>query len=1122
MKQLLHNSHRVFPMRNIVLGPERHLSGGRCHLQSRMALMFSSLPDRRWSGFFPGLAILLLLAIAFTPLELSAQQNAVPTIDQPLAPASIAPGEPAFKLTVNGAGFATDAVVMWNGSARATQFVSTAQLTASILASDIVTVGTAKISVFNPLPGGGTSSVAQFPVADPRGTVTFARTDYPAARLPAGLASADFNGDGALDLVASNQGDNTISVFLGDVHGSFGAKHDYATGVNPGIAAVGDFNGDGVLDLAVPNSNCSALASSCENSPPLNGTVSIFLGNGDGTFKPGVDYVAGPWTTAVMVGDLNHDGKLDLIAVNGTCPGVPCFTPTSSISVLLGNGDGTFRAPVDYTVGLRPVAGVVGDFNKDGELDVAVSNDFDSTVSVLLGNGDGTFQNQRVLPIGPKPTFNGAGVRPTGIVTVDLNNDGKLDLVVANEVGNTFSVLLGNGDGTFKPEVEYPTSQEPELLSSGDFNGDGVVDFVVTNTNSNTVSLYLGKGDGTFQAGIPFATTAVPYGIASGDFDHDGRLDVAVASEGVSGALTGVVSAFLTAAVTPAVTVTPSESSLTTKQELTVTIEVSSGTGEPIPTGSVTLTSGAFSSTATTLTAGIAMINLEAGSLAVGIDPITVRYTPDAASSVPYNSAVGTATVRVAPATPTVTVTPSSPSITTLQQLTVAVAVSSNPTPTGSVTLTSGSYTSAATALTSGGATITIPAGSLSVGTDTLTVKFTPDAASSSIYNSATGSSSVTVTPPSTTTKLQFVAVTPCRVADTRNATGAFGAPELAGGSTRTFNIPQSACSIPATAAAYSLNVTVVPDKSLGYLTVWPAGEAQPRVSLLNSDGRVKANATITPAGANGGVSVYASDQTQFILDIDGYFVPAGTSASGLEFYPLTPCRVADTRNPTSALGGPSVIAATKRAFPVQSSGCGIPATAKAYSLNVTAVPYGGLGFVTAWPTGQPQPLVSTLNAPTGAVTANAAIVPAGMNGEVSIYVSDDTDIILDVNGYFAAPGTGGLSLYTVAPCRVIDTRNGAGAFNGGIKVPVENSACAVPAAARAYVLNATVLPTTSLGYLTLWPDGTAQPTVSTLNASDGAVTSNMAIVPTTNGSIDVFAAGSTQLILDISNYFAP
>jgi sugar lactone lactonase YvrE len=368
---------------------------------------------------------------------------------------------------------------------------------------------------------------------------------------------------------------------------------------------------------------------------------------------------------------------------------------------------------------------------------------------------------------------------------------------------------------------------------------------------------------------------------------------------------------------------------------------------------------------------------------------------------------------------------------------------------------------------------------------------------------------------------LQFVPVTPCRVADTRNPDGPFGGPELTANTSREFDIPQSACSIPANAVAYSLNVTVVPNASLGYLTLWPAGETQPLVSTLNSDGRVKANAAIIPAGTNGGVSIFVSDPTQIILDIDGYFVAAGT-ASALAFHPLTPCRIADTRNSDGPLGGPYLSSGTSRSFPIQSSSCSIPSTAQAYSLNLTAVPHSTLNYLTTWPTGEPQPVVSTLNSLTGAVTANAAIVPVGTGGAVSIFVSDNADIILDINGYFAPPSANGLSLYSLSPCRVIDTRNDAGAFDGMLSVNVQSSSCAPPSTAQAYVLNATVVPSGSLGYLTLWPEEESQPVVSTLNANDGAVTSNMAIVPTQNGSIDAFSSSSTNLILDISSYFAP
>ena len=323
--------------------------------------------------------------------------------------------------------------------------------------------------------------------------------------------------------------------------------------------------------------------------------------------------------------------------------------------------------------------------------------------------------------------------------------------------------------------------------------------------------------------------------------------------------------------------------------------------------------------------------------------------------------------------------------------------------------------------------------------------------------------------------------------------------------------------------------MTVVPQHTLGYLTIWPAGEGQPTVSTLNSlDGRVKANAAIVPAGTpSGSVTVYVTDTTNVVLDIDGYFAPA--DGSTLQFYPLTPCRVVDTRHADGPFGGPEMQAGVPRQFPMLQSPapCSIPNTAQAYSLNFTVVPGGHkVGYLATWPYGQQQPLVSTLNDPTGTIEANAAIVPGGNDQYRSIwaYVTDTTHLLIDINGYFAPPGGGGLSLYALTPCRVLDTRKvGNGQpFSGELTVPVTNSMCGPPSTAQAYVFNATVIPYPTLGYLALWPDGEQQPVVSTLNATDGAITSNMAIVPTNNGMIDAFANGVTQLLLDISSYFAP
>ncbi|MEO8372887.1 MAG: BACON domain-containing protein, partial [Candidatus Solibacter sp.] len=375
---------------------------------------------------------------------------------------------------------------------------------------------------------------------------------------------------------------------------------------------------------------------------------------------------------------------------------------------------------------------------------------------------------------------------------------------------------------------------------------------------------------------------------------------------------------------------------------------------------------------------------------------------------------------------------------------------------------------------------------------------------------------------------LRFVPSTPCRIADTRIGTGPYGGPAV-GPTPRDFSVTASACGIPATAQAYSLNLTVVPSGTLGALYVWPTGQVQPGVPNLSStDARVKADMAIVAAGINGSISIAASQTTNVVVDINGYFVPA-SGASDLAFYPVTPCRLVDTRIGTGALAGPAIVASQNRTFPVLSSPCNIPAAARAYALNVTVIPSSSFGFLSIWPAGNPQPVVSTLNAPTGAVTANAAIVPSGDNGAITVIASHSAALILDINGYFAPPGPGGLQFYPQTPCRIADTRDAAGAFGGPQMSAsaqrdflVTASACGVPLTAAAYSLNASVLPPAALGFLSLWGAG-GQPTVSTLNAYDGATMMNTALVPVgAGGVISAFTSNLTHLLLDINGYFAP
>jgi hypothetical protein len=253
---------------------------------------------------------------------------------------------------------------------------------------------------------------------------------------------------------------------------------------------------------------------------------------------------------------------------------------------------------------------------------------------------------------------------------------------------------------------------------------------------------------------------------------------------------------------------------------------------------------------------------------------------------------------------------------------------------------------------------------------------------------------------------LDFFALTPCRIADTRTSQpfkGAFGPPSLGANVTRSFPIAASPC-LSGSEQAYSLNITVIPPGPLAFLSTWPAGQPYPGVSTLNSpDGTVLANAAIVPAGTQGSIDVETSDATDAIIDINGKF--AAPAAGGLQFYTVTPCRVADTRTGqgfTGAFGPPSVAAYTGRNFPVQASPCGIPPTAQAYALNMTVVPQGPLSFLSAWPEGESYPGVSTLNSPNGDVIANAALVPAGTGGGITVLTGNPTDLIIDIVGYFA------------------------------------------------------------------------------------------------------------------------
>ena len=347
----------------------------------------------------------------------------------------------------------------------------------------------------------GGSLVGNIPLPGPGMSTFQPQQTYPTGLQPAGVAVADFNGDGILDLAVTNNdkaAGTSISVLLGSADGTFQAQQTYPVGTAPVGIVAADFNGDGIADLAITNH--------------VDNTVSVLLGNGDGTFRPQQTYSVGKNPMGVATADFNGDGVADLAVTNEN---------DNTVSVLLGNGDGTFQAQQTYPVGTAPDEVVTADFNGDGIADLAITNKNDNTISVLLGNGDGTFQQQRTYPVGKAPV---------GIAAADFNGDGFADLAIANLNDNTISVLLGKGDGTFKPQQTYTESSGPLEVTVADFNGDGIADLAITNSSGNTVGVLLGNGNGTFQPQQTYQVGHGPGFVEAGDFNGDGVPDLAVAS----------------------------------------------------------------------------------------------------------------------------------------------------------------------------------------------------------------------------------------------------------------------------------------------------------------------------------------------------------------------------------------------------------------------------------------------------------------------------------------------------------------------------------------------------------------------------------------------------------------
>src|ERR1039458_9575647 len=327
------------------------------------------------------------------------------------------------------------------------------------------------------------------------------------------IAQGDFNGDGQLDFAVAScdyvnfSNNYYIGIYLAQSNGTYAMTSSYAipgegTYKNGGkfSVAVGDVNGDGKLDLIY-----TAIF-----NPPFGDPnwIVVQLGNGDGTFQtPIASVTSAAYPPEVILGDFNNDGKPDVALVDGY---------TDNIYVQLGNGDGTFQASVPYAVQGYPASVIAADFRNDGKLDLAVACIYNGQpcTNVFLGNGDGTFG---------APTYYAAG--GSGIAAADMNGDGKLDLVVSAEPSQNVSVLLGNGDGTFQTPISTPVAGNIGTLVTADLNGDGKIDVAMVGGWTGIVIL-LGNDNGTFKSPLytyGSGSSEQPSSLLVGGYNPDGK-----------------------------------------------------------------------------------------------------------------------------------------------------------------------------------------------------------------------------------------------------------------------------------------------------------------------------------------------------------------------------------------------------------------------------------------------------------------------------------------------------------------------------------------------------------------------------------------------------------------------
>ena len=319
---------------------------------------------------------------------------------------------------------------------------------------------------------------------------------YAVGNSPRSIVTADFNGDGILDIVTADYSSTSLSILLGNSNGGFNPRYTLPTFGNALDLKLADMNNDGIMDIVVADYSVSK--------------VGIYLGNGNGSFKAEQTFSAGGAMWSLALADFNNDGIMDVVTADNSITGV---------SVLLGNGNGTLKARTTYYTGGQSFRVTTGDFNGDGIIDILSTNTA-GNLGILLGNGNGTFLLATTIP-----TY----ASPYSASVADLNGDGIADIVLSGLGSASLSVYLGNGDGTFLARSTYALGSASWSSVIADFNGDGILD-LASSDSGGRVNVLLGNGNGTFKARSTFGVGTTPYSLTTGDMNNDGVLDILTAN----------------------------------------------------------------------------------------------------------------------------------------------------------------------------------------------------------------------------------------------------------------------------------------------------------------------------------------------------------------------------------------------------------------------------------------------------------------------------------------------------------------------------------------------------------------------------------------------------------------